>query len=95
VQQQGEGHTRFEVFTDLAASTLSAQDDATAEPVPGKLHVPANRIERQSCRLPCFSSKSLQERAIYPMQEATHKEVLRRLLIDSSQGYATKRYRAE
>ena len=33
----------------LAASTLSAQDDATAEPGLGTLHVPINREERQLC----------------------------------------------
>jgi hypothetical protein len=41
------------VFIHLAASALSAQGDATAEPVPRTLHVPVNRIERQLCGRPC------------------------------------------
>ena len=41
------------MFIHLAAIALSAQGDATAEPVPRILHVPVNRIERQLCGLRC------------------------------------------
>lgn len=45
---------------------------------PGPLHVPANRIDRQSCGLPCSQGTSLQERAICLLQEEVHKMIGRR-----------------